>query len=128
MNIALTLLFKSTRQIYKKNMPTHNFFKVTPIKKALALSLFTGFTTLGLVFIVGGTAYVDFDGAFTMMHHILFNNNYWLINPDIDPIINIFPESYFVTLGIALFSLIGIGVLINLGIYFKHINCINTNK
>ena len=87
-----------------------------------------GFTTLGLVFIVGGTAYVDFDGAFTMMHHILFNNNYWLINPDIDPIINIFPESYFVTLGIALFSLIGIGVLINLGIYFKHINCINTNK
>ena len=49
-------------------------------------------------------------------------------NPDIDPIINIFPESYFVTLGIALFSLIGIGVLINLGIYFKHINCINTNK
>ena len=87
-----------------------------------------GFTTLGLVFIVGGTAYVDFDSAFTMMHHILFNNNYWLINPDIDPIINIFPESYFVTLGIALFSLIGIGVLINLGIYFKHINCINTNK
>ena len=52
-----------------------------------------------------------------MMHHVLFNNNYWLINPDIDPIINIFPESYFVTLGIALFSLIGIGVLINLGIY-----------
>lgn len=85
-----------------------------------------GFTTLGLVFIVGGTAYVNFDGAFTMMHHILFNNNYWLINPDIDPIINIFPESYFVTLGIALFSLIGIGVLINLGIYFKHIN-VNRN-
>ena len=47
MNIALTLLFKSTRQIYKKNMPTHNFFKVTPIKKALTLSLFTGFTILG---------------------------------------------------------------------------------
>ena len=74
------------------------------------------------------SAYVDFDGAFTMMHHILFNNNYWLINPDIDPIINIFPESYFVTLGIALFSLIGIGIIINLGVYFKHIYCINTNK
>ena len=87
-----------------------------------------GLTTLGIGTLIGGTAYVDFDAAFTVMHHILFNNSYWLMDPDIDPIINIFPESYFVTLGIALFSLIGLGVMISLVIYYRHRYCINTKK
>lgn len=85
-------------------------------------------TTLGIGTLIGGTAYVDFDSAFTVMHHILFNNSYWLMDPDIDPIINIFPESYFVTLGIALFSLIGLGIIISLVIYYRHRYCINTKK
>lgn len=84
-----------------------------------------GFIVLGLSVFIGGTAYVDFDEAFTIMHHILFRNSYWLMDPQIDPIINIFPESYFVTLGIALFSLIGFGIIICLGIYYY---CIKTNK
>lgn len=85
-------------------------------------------TTLGIGTVIGGSAYIDFDSAFTIMHHILFNNSYWLMDPDIDPIINIFPESYFVTLGIALFSLIGLGIIICLIIYYRHRYCINTKK
>lgn len=48
--------------------------------------------------IVGIVAMSDFDAAFTLFHKILFNNDYWLINPFIDPIINIFPEKYFAAL------------------------------
>ncbi|MBO6047820.1 MAG: TIGR01906 family membrane protein [Erysipelotrichaceae bacterium] len=50
--------------------------------------------------IVGIVAMSDFDAAFTLFHKILFNNDYWLINPLIDPIINIFPEEYFAALAV----------------------------
>lgn len=37
----------------------------------------------------------SFDFAFNTMHKIIFNNNYWLFDPNKDPIINILPETYF---------------------------------
>ncbi|MCF6515839.1 TIGR01906 family membrane protein [Lactobacillus sp. S2-2] len=43
-----------------------------------------------IVFIVA-----DFKEIFYCLHELLFNNNYWMINPDKDPIINVFPEYYF---------------------------------
>lgn|GEM_PF-387852 len=37
----------------------------------------------------------SFDTAFTLMHKILFHNDYWLFNPVTDPSINLFPEALF---------------------------------
>jgi integral membrane protein (TIGR01906 family) len=38
---------------------------------------------------------VNFDSSFTTFHKLFFNNDYWLFDPDKDPIIKILPEQYF---------------------------------
>lgn len=48
--------------------------------------------------------YLNFSKAFTLFHKILFNNDYWIFNIKTDPIIEVLPESYFLTLGIFVLS------------------------
>ena len=52
-------------------------------------------------------AAVDFDGAFTFFHRLLFTNDLWLLDPRTDLLIRICPESMFMAMGlrIALWSL-----------------------
>jgi integral membrane protein (TIGR01906 family) len=38
---------------------------------------------------------LNFNKSFTFFHKIVFRNEFWLIDPDLDPIINIFPEAFF---------------------------------
>lgn len=59
--------------------------------------------------------YLNFSKAFTLFHKILFNNDYWIFNIKTDPIIEVLPESYFLTLGIfALSSVILLALLAKL--------------
>lgn len=53
-------------------------------------------------------AAVDFDGAFTFFHRVLFANDLWLLDPRTDLLIRICPESMFMAMGlrIGLWSLI----------------------
>ena len=39
---------------------------------------------------------LNFNFVFELMHNIVFNNNYWLFDPKIDPIIIIFPKEFFI--------------------------------
>lgn len=51
---------------------------------------------LGLIiFMLVLLAIIDFDGLFTVFHHILFWNNDWLFDPNKDPVINILPSTFF---------------------------------
>ena len=52
-------------------------------------------------------AAVDFDGAFTFFHRLLFTNDLWLLDPRTDLLIRICPEEMFMGMGlrIALWSL-----------------------
>ncbi|MBM7869147.1 integral membrane protein (TIGR01906 family) [Clostridium pascui] len=38
---------------------------------------------------------INFDAAFTIFHKIFFRNDYWIFDPDLDPIIKILPEEFF---------------------------------
>lgn len=38
---------------------------------------------------------VDFSRAFVVFHEIAFNNDYWIFDPRIDPVIRILPEWFF---------------------------------
>ncbi|WP_251862004.1 TIGR01906 family membrane protein [Clostridium sp. Marseille-Q2269] len=38
---------------------------------------------------------LNFDKGFTIFHEIFFSNNYWLFDPDKDPIIDLLPETFF---------------------------------
>jgi len=49
---------------------------------------------------------VNFDKSFTTFHHIFFNNNYWLFDIKLDPIITILPQSFFFHSAILMISLI----------------------
>lgn len=55
-------------------------------------------------------AAVDFDGAFTFFHRVLFTNDLWLLDPRTDLLIRICPESMFMAMGrmIALRGLIAL--------------------
>ena len=55
-------------------------------------------------------AMIDFDGAFTLFHRILFRNDLWLLDPATDVLIRICPESMFMRMGvrIAVYSLLAV--------------------
>jgi integral membrane protein (TIGR01906 family) len=56
---------------------------------------------------------LSFNKWFTIFHKIFFKNDYWLIDPNIDPVINILPENFFLhcMIQILIFLLIASGVL-----------------
>lgn len=49
---------------------------------------------------------VTFNKSFNFVHKILFNNNYWIFDPNTDPIIKILPEPFFLHCIIFLISLL----------------------
>lgn len=38
---------------------------------------------------------LNFEKSFIIFHKLLFRNDYWIFNPDLDPVINILPEEFF---------------------------------
>ena len=49
---------------------------------------------------------LDFDRSFVIFHELFFSNDYWLLNPQTDPVINIFPQTFFMNCAIMMISLI----------------------
>lgn len=45
--------------------------------------------------VLAGIISTDFNQYFIMFHHIFFNNDLWMLNPDTDLLINIVPEPFF---------------------------------
>ena len=40
--------------------------------------------------------FFDFNSVFIKFHEIFFNNNLWLLNPETDNLIKLFPEQFFI--------------------------------
>jgi integral membrane protein (TIGR01906 family) len=59
------------------------------------LSLLAMGVGLGAVAAVGIAALVNFDAAWTRFHLIVFPNGLWLLNPDTDHLIQMFPEPFW---------------------------------
>ncbi|HBG1009860.1 TPA: TIGR01906 family membrane protein, partial [Clostridioides difficile] len=38
---------------------------------------------------------LNFEKSFIIFHKLLFRNDYWIFNPDLDPVINMLPEEFF---------------------------------
>lgn len=67
----------------------------------------------------GVWAAIDFDGAFTFIHRVLFTNELWLLDPDTDLLIRICPERMFMAMGLrigvwGLAALVGVPALATL--------------
>ena len=73
--------------------------------------IMAGFLGLGLILV--GLVALDFDRAFEIFHLILFNNDYWLLNPQHHLLINIVPIEFFVSIAIFIGALMsGIPLLV----------------
>ena len=53
----------------------------------------------------------DFNKYFIIFHHIFFNNDLWLLNPDTDLLINIVPEPFFMDTAARIAVTYGVSVL-----------------
>ncbi|WP_131044370.1 TIGR01906 family membrane protein, partial [Clostridioides difficile] len=49
---------------------------------------------------------LNFEKSFIIFHNLLFRNDYWIFNPDLDPVINILPEEFFFHSGMMILILI----------------------
>ena len=68
-------------------------------------------------------ACVDFDGAFTFVHRLLFDNDLWLLDERTDLLIRICPEEMFAAMGlrIALWSAAAMAGVTALAVLLTHI-------
>lgn len=71
---------------------------------SLLKKAYTHVLIIFIVIIVAITIYAmcDFEGFFVRFHELLFDNDYWLLDPNIDYIICLLPEEIFMTIGIRL--------------------------
>ena len=60
---------------------------------------------------------INFSGSFVLFHKIMFDNDYWIFDPRLDPVINILPEEFFFHAGVMILILIIIASLANYLIY-----------
>ena len=75
--------------------------KKADLRKAAAAVLvktFAAFDIISLLIVI--LASRDFTKFFTTFHHIFFNNDLWLLDPNTDLLINILPEGFFMDIAI----------------------------
>ena len=68
-----------------------------------------------LLFLIIFGMIVDFNYTFTLFHKIMFTNDLWILDPNTDFLIMIFPQRFFLEISAAIIILF---LLINLIIYF----------
>lgn len=61
--------------------------------------------------VLAGIISTDFNKYFILFHHIFFNNDLWMLNPDTDLLINIVPEGFFMDTAMRIAETYGVSVL-----------------
>lgn len=78
----------------------------------------TSLYTLVFVAFIGIFAFANFNVFWTMFHKVFFSNDLWLMNPNVDALVNLFPEALFSALVFKiLFRFIMIFGLINISAF-----------
>lgn len=49
---------------------------------------------------------INFEDSFITFHKIMFDNDYWIFDPNLDPVITILPEEFFLHAGVMILVLI----------------------
>ena len=82
--------------------------------------LFWAAVTLGVPFVViGGLAALDFDKAFVVFHSIFFpGKTNWIFDYNLDQIIRILPQDFFMNCGILILSVLLLGCIAFIAVDF----------
>ena len=70
----------------------------------------------GILAVLAGIISTDFSKYFVMFHHIFFNNDLWILNPETDMLINIVPEGFFMDTAARIAGLYGVLVAVLFGV------------
>lgn len=90
---------------------------VNLIKRQYSFLKHTAIGLIGVPLGILAAAMINFDKAFVVFHHIAFTNDYWIFDPDLDPIITILPQEFFLHSFLLIISLVLIMALILIMIY-----------
>lgn len=52
---------------------------------------------------------LNWDQFFVTFHHLFFNNDYWIFDPALDPVINILPDTFFLHCALMILALVAAG-------------------
>lgn len=91
-------------------------------KKQIRYLLLSSITSVVLPVIVGLACAINFEKAFVLFHHLFFQNDDWMFDPYLDPVILLLPETFFLHCAIIIIATVCIGsaILSFLYYYFKH--------
>ena len=66
----------------------------------------TSIVTIGLPIILAIPLIINFNYFFIKFHELVFSNDYWIFDPNIDPVINMLPEEVFFHIGILILGFV----------------------
>lgn len=78
-------------------------------KKSRLYLLLAGILTVGIPALLGVLIALNWDSVFIMFHKIVFNNDYWIFDAELDPVITILPDAFFMHCAILILALVVLG-------------------
>ncbi|GIM28475.1 membrane protein [Clostridium polyendosporum] len=108
---ALLIFFLLCIYLYKKKKLSF------PIEIFNYTFYILSFFSLSILYVVLS----DFSKTFDKFHKLFFNNNYWLFDPRLDPVINALPEEFFMICGVIILCSIIVEAIILKVIYHKQL-------
>ena len=81
----------------------------------------TSIMTILLPIIVSIPLIINFNYFFIKFHELVFSNDYWIFDPEIDPVINILPQNVFFHIGMLILIII-LGTSILLQVIYRLLN------
>lgn len=67
---------------------------------------YSSIMTILLPIITSIPVMINFNYFFIKFHQVVFSNNYWIFDPDIDPVIEILPQEVFLHIGVFILMIV----------------------
>lgn len=77
----------------------------------------TSKTLISIPLVLSLPIIINFEDSFIIFHKLMFSNNYWIFDPNLDPVIDMLPEQFFFHAGLMILILILISSMMMYGIY-----------
>lgn len=93
-------------------------FVHTHWKRGWKFLKYSSILTVLLPLVLGGLIAWNWDQFFVAFHHLFFQNDYWIFDPQTDPVITILPDSFFLHCALMILILIVASSLIMAILYW----------
>ncbi|MGL5641832.1 MAG: TIGR01906 family membrane protein [Paraclostridium sp.] len=85
--------------------------------KDIKILKYSSITLITMPLILITPIIISFQKSFEIFHKLLFNNDYWIFDPSLDPVINMLPSEFFLHSGVMILGLILIFSILMIIIY-----------